>query len=200
MTQKHIQQDISIIQNMIEKTNQDMAESGTLFIFIGIACIVFVSVITTLELLGLFSWVLPVMLSMTVVAGLIGFLLVRRIEREVKVQTYAKKISRVIVVICSAAMLITGIVFPLTHVYAWPLSPLFAALLFGIILFTSGAVNELSVFYWGGAVAWAGALVMAYTLNVHFPVRAITMIIVLIAGFILPGICLNRKIKKEPVT
>mgnify|MGYP006291257683 CR=1 FL=1 len=198
MNQNNIQQEISIIKNMIEKTNRNTAESGALFIFIGIACIAYVGIITILELLGLFSWVLPAMLGMTVILAVVGGIVAGRIDRKVKVKTYANVINRTIITVCSFAILITSLLFPFTHVYAWVFAPMFAALIFGIMLFLSAVVNELNVFYWGGSVAWAGALIMAYTQNVQFPVRGIVMVVILITGFILPGVALNRKFKQEP--
>lgn len=199
MNQEQIQQEISIIKNMIEKTRKDTAESGSWFLFIGIACSLYVMIVTTLEELRFFKWVLPVMVTMTIIYGVIGFLLVRREDNKEKVNTYAKKINRAILIACVIPILLTGFIFPLTKVYAWQISPIFSALFLGIMLFASGITCEFRFFFWGGLVSWAGACVMAYTLNVHFPVRGIIMIIILITGFIIPGIILKTKYKTGSV-
>ena len=196
MNQNNIQQEISTIKKMIEKTSRRTAESGALFIFIGIACIAFVVIVTALELLGLYNWVIPAMLGLTVILAVTGGIITSRIDHK-NVRTFANVINRTVVSVCSFSIVITSLLFPLTHVYTWSLAPIFAALLFGVILFISGAINEMNIFYWGGAVAWAGTLVMAYTQNVQFPVRGIAMIVILVCGFILPGMALNRKYKQE---
>jgi len=197
MEYQRIQQELSIIKNMIEKTKKDAAESGSVFLFFGIAGIVYVLVVTIMEELHFFSWVLPAMISMTVLCGIAGYFVFAREDRKEKMTTWPKKINRTILFVCSMAMIITGFVFPLTKVYSWQLSPVFAALLFGIMLFTSGALYEFPFFYLSGLVSWTGACVMAYTLHSRFPVRGVTMIVILICGFIVPAVILNKKYKSR---
>jgi hypothetical protein len=197
MDHEHIQREISIIKNMIEKTKKDAAESGSLYLFIGVACIIYVLVVTILEELHFFPWVLPAMISMSVLFAIMAYRLVAREVRKEMVMTWPKKINRTILFVCSMTMILTGLVFPLTNVYPWPLSPVFAALLFGIMLFASGALYDLNFFYWSGLVSWAGAVIMAYTLSSTFPVRAIVMIVILICGFIVPAVILNKKYKNR---
>ena len=197
MDHEHIQREISIIKNMIEKTKKDAAESGSIYLFIGVACILYVLAVTIMEVLHLFHWVLPAMISMTVLCGIAGYYFFAREGKKEKVMTWPKKINRTILFVCSMPMIVTGFVFPLTKVYPWPLSPVFAALFFGIMLFMSGALYEFPVFYWSGLVSWAGACVMAYTLNSRFPVRAVTMIIILISGFIIPALILGKNYRNR---
>jgi|GEM_PF-1428363 hypothetical protein len=197
MNHDQIQQEISIMKKMVEKAKRDSAESGRLYLFIGTACIVYVVVVMILEGLRLFSWTLPAMIAMTVVCAIAGYFIVAREERKAQVMTWPKKINRAVIFICSMAMVLTGFVFPVTKLYAWSLSPVFAALLFGIMLFTSGAIYEFPVFYWSGLISWAGACVMAFTQNSTFPVRGVAILIILIAGFIVPAAVLNKKYKNR---
>ena len=111
MNHEHIQKEISIIRNMIEKTKRDTAESGSIFLFIGIACILYILVVTILEKLRFFTWVLPVMISMTILMGIAGYFFVARQDKAKKAMTWPQKINRVILAACSIVMILTGIVF-----------------------------------------------------------------------------------------
>ena len=195
MNQEQIQQEISIIKNMIEKTKKDTAESGSIFLTIGIGCILLIIIANVLEMLRLFHWILPTMITLAIIFGVLVFLLMRTEEKKQKVETYPKKINRAILCFCSLPIILTGLIFPLTKVYAWEISPIFSALFFGVMLFASGVICEFRFFYSAGLVSWIGACVMAYTLDIHFPIRGITLIIILITGFIIPGIILNKKYK-----
>ena len=53
MNQAQVQQDISIIKEMIEKTRRETAESGFLFIIPGILCVLTVIIMSILERLNL---------------------------------------------------------------------------------------------------------------------------------------------------
>jgi hypothetical protein len=197
MDQAQIQQEISIIKNMIEKTQKDTRESGLFFILIGTGALIYVLIVTVLELLHKFDIVLPAIITLTVILIVASLIIVRKLDKKERVTTLFQKINRIILVTCSLTMLLTGFVFPLTHVYSWQLSPIFAALFFGIMLIASGTILQLDLFYWSGGISFLGACVMAYTLDINFPVRAITMIIILISGFIVPGFILNSKAKNE---
>jgi hypothetical protein len=125
---------------------------------------------------------------------------VRKSEKDERINTYAKKVNLVVLAVCSLPMILLGLIFPATQVYSWQLSPIFAALLFGIMLFISGALFDFRFFYWAGFVAWAGSIIMAYSLQSPYPIRGITLIIILVSGFIIPGFILNKKFKNGSTT
>jgi hypothetical protein len=200
MNNDQIQQEISIIKNMIERTKKDTAASGSIFLFIGLVGITFIIVVLTMEKMRLYEWVLPAMISMTILSGIIGFFVVRKSEKEEKISTYAKKVNLVILTVCSLTMILTSVVFPATYVYPWQLSPIFVALLVGIMLITSGAIFDFHFFYWAGLVSFAGSIIMAYTLQSPYPIRGITLIFILITGFVIPGFLFNKKFKNRSGT
>ena len=192
MDQNQITQEIALIKNMIERTRKEAADSGSIFIFIGIGCVIYVSVITILNMIHLEKWILTAMIGMTIIMGILGYLIIGRKENKQKVTSYPKMICYMVIFFCCMAMFLTGFIFPLTNVYAWDISPVFSAILFGIMLFSTGVIYELKFFYLCGFVSWTGACVMAYFGGI---VLGITMIIILITGFIIPGIILDRKYK-----
>jgi uncharacterized membrane protein len=190
MEQHQFQQEISIIKEMIEKTRKETAESGHVFIFIGLASILFVVIIMTLEIMRLNNLVLPTMIGLTVLMAFLGYLIVGRRDKRETTTTYAKKVFMTILVSCSVAIIILTFLFPLTHVYSIALAPIFASIFFGVILFSASVIYELKFLFWCGIGAWICACVMAYSDGI---LNGILMIVILFIGFVVPGVIFNRK-------
>ncbi len=192
MTTEQMRQDLSVIKTMIEKTKKDVAESGSIFIFIGIGAIVFILAVI---LAGMFfnQLVIHTMIGLTAFMAIIGYFVVGRKEQKEKVKYYPKIVAHTIIVTCCVPGVLTGLIFPLTKVYSFHLAPLFAAIMFGIMQISLSVVYEIRYLLWAGLVSWIGACIIAY-----FPgyVSAATMIAILIIGFIIPGIILNKKSKE----
>lgn len=193
MTQDQMQQEISIIKNVIEKTRAEAADSGLLFMFIGIGCIAYVLIIMFMQYIRS-DLVLPVMIGLSVIFGIIGFLIFNRKEKKEKVKSYPKNVAHTIVVTCCLPGILTGFVFPLTNVYPFHISPIFMAIFFGIMQFSISVVYEIRYLLWAGLASWAGACVMAYS---HGWIGGLTMIIILIIGFVIPGFMLNKQYKNR---
>jgi hypothetical protein len=192
MNQEQIVKEISLIKNMIERTRREAADSGDIFIFIGTGCVIYIAVIMILNMLNLSQWILKAMIIMTIIMGILGYLIIGRKEKKEKVISYPKTLCYMIIVFCCFAMLLTGFLFPLTHVYPWDIAPIFSAILFGIMLFSTAVIYQLSFFYWSAIISWIGACLMAY---LEGAIDGIIMIVILLAGFIIPGIILNRRYK-----
>lgn len=195
MNKEQIEQELSIIKNMIEKTRRDTLESGSLFIFVGVGSIMFIAIVTLLEMMHYSALIQPAMVAMTIILGIVGFFVVRQREQKEKIPSYTQKVGLILVTACAIPMILTGLIFPLTGVYIWDIVPVFIALILGIILFASGTVFDFRYFYWSGLGSWLGALVMAYTLDSQFPVRGVVMILILVIGFIIPGFIFHRNYK-----
>ena len=194
MTQNQLQNEIAIIKSMIAKTKQEMAQSGSILIFIGIFGILYIAVITTLEILGIQKVLLPTMIGMTVLIAIGMIMVIHHQEKQEKIKSYIKSIYLVFIVACTIPLLIMTFLFPFTGIYAPNLVPVFAALLFGTILFSGGAVYEFSYLYWSGVFAWAGGCIIPY---VHGYGRGIIMILILLNGFVIPGMILTIKYKNR---
>ncbi len=193
MNHDQIQQEISIIKTMIEKTKKQTAESGRLFIFMGIAAALFVIVISMLEIYHLQRWVLPMMIALTVVNGVLGFLIVGRAVQKEKVTTYPRTVVLNLWVICSVALLMLTFLFPFLKVYQFNALPILVSLIFGIGVFMTGIIYELRFIQWFSSVWWIGALLMALIQSRY---RFLIMIASIIFGWIIPGFILNKQYKK----
>jgi hypothetical protein len=194
MTPEQMQQEITTIKNMIDKTRRETAESGRLFIFLGIGAVLFVLIISLLEINQLFNWVLPTMIGLTILNGFIGYLVVGREVKREKVTAYPKTIVLSMMMICGFTVLLLTFLFPFLKVYAWHALPILVCLVFGIAVFMTGMIYELRFIQWFSLSWWAGAILMALY-DGEF--RFLIMIGTIIFGWIVPGLILNQKYKNR---
>ncbi len=119
MNQNQLQQEISIIRKMIEKTRKETAESGHLFIFMGIAAALFVLIVSMLELYQLNHLVIPAMIVLTVINGIVGYLVVSGPVQAEKVKSYPKTMVLWLWVVCGFTLLMITFLFPFLKVYTF---------------------------------------------------------------------------------
>ena len=194
MNHEQIQHEISIIKSMIKKTRRETAESGHLFIFMGIMAIVFVLVVSLLELYHLHQWVLPIMIALTVLNGMLGYLIVGRAEQKEKVTSYPKTIVLYLWVICSVNIILLTFLFPYLKIYSFKALPVLVSLTAGIGVFMTGIIYEMRFFRWFSIIWWVGAVLMAVIQSQYL---FLIMIASIIIGWIIPGFILNKQYKNR---
>lgn len=194
MNNNQIQQEIAIIKKMIEKTRRETAESGHFFIAIGIFSAIATFAIGMLERYSLNYLVVPTLIIAVIACGLIGYLTVTRKEKREKVTSYPKNIFYNMMLACGIPGLMILFLYPLLKVYPWNLIPALVLLIMGIIVFSAGVIFELQFVKWCSLVWWAGALIMALTKS---QLRFLIMIAIIIFGWILPGLILNKQYKNR---
>lgn len=194
MNHEQMQQEITIIKQMIEKTRKQSAESGHFFIFLGIAAAVFVLVISMLELFHQHRWVLPAMIILAIINGIIGFLVVKSTQKMEKVKTYSRDLVLSIWFICSSCLILITFLFPFLGVFQFHALPVLVSLFLGIAVFMTGVIYDLAYFRWLSGVWWLGAILMAVWDSEW---RFLILIGSIIVGWILPGIILNRQYNKR---
>jgi len=190
MDHNQIQQEISIIKSMIEKTRRETAESGHFLILIGIVSAVGTFAIGMFELFNLNQLDLPALIVMLLINGLIGYLVVANEEKKAK--SYTKTILYNVWFACSIPIIMIVFLFPLTKVYSFQLVPILISLIMGIIIFSAGVIYELRYIQWCSIVWWGGACLMAY---IESQYKFLIMIAMILFGFVLPGIIFNRQYK-----
>ncbi len=190
MNHDQIQQEISIIKSMIEKTRKETAESGHLFIFMGIASAFFVLVISFLELYRLNRLVLPAMIVLTAINGIIGYLVVAKATEKVK--SYPKIVVTSLWLICGLTLLMMTFLFPFLKVYSFSALGTLVSMILGIAVFMTGIIYEMRFILWFSIAWWVGALLMAL---IEGEFRFLIMIATIIVGWIFPGIILNKRFK-----
>ncbi|MGD2246352.1 MAG: hypothetical protein PVI11_07390 [Candidatus Aminicenantes bacterium] len=193
MDQNQIQQEISTIKKMIEKTRRETAESGHFFIAMGILAAVITFAIGMLEFYSLDRLVLPALIVATVVSGVIGYLTITKKEKKERVKSYPKTIFYGVFFACGLCILMIVFLFPLLKVYPWSLIPTLSSMIMGIAFFSAGIIFELRPIQWCSIVWWVGALILALTIGQY---RFIIMIVIIVFGWILPGFILNKHYKK----
>ncbi len=193
MEHQQVQQDISIIKEMIEKTRRETAESGHFFIFIGILSIL---IIPLIHFMGL-QWEFPILIGMTVIGGVIGFMTIGRQGKKEKVRTYAQEIFGYLWAACGFICIMILFVFPFLNVIPATAAPVLIYLILGIGLFTTGAIYDLKFITLCSLAWWIGALLISFVelASIHTLIAVLTISI----GFVLPGIIFNRKYKNRSV-
>lgn len=192
MNHDQIQQEISIIKSMIEKTRRETAESGHLFIFMGIAAAIFVVVISILEIYKFTHLVIPAMIILTVLNGFVGYIVVSKPAKEEKVTSYPKVVVLSLWVICGVTLLMITFLFPFLKVYSFSALGTLASLILGIAVFMTGVIYEMRFVVWYSSAWWIGAILMAISSGSY---RFLIMIAVILIGWVLPGFIINKKYK-----
>lgn len=192
MNHDQIQQEISIIKSMIEKTRRETAESGHLFIFMGIASAIFVLIISILEIYKFYHLVIPAMIILTVLHGFVGYFVVSKPAKEEKVTSYPKAVVLSLWVICSVTLLMITFLFPFLKVYSFSALGTLASLILGIAVFMTGVIYEMRFVVWYSSAWWIGAILMAISSGSY---RFLIMIAVILIGWVLPGFIINKKYK-----
>ncbi len=194
MDHQEMQQEITIIKKMIEKTRRETAESGHFFIAIGIFSILCISIIRVLKFYNLYDLVLPTMIIMLIGNGLIGYVTIFRKEKKEKVRSYLKTICYSIWAACAIPMIIITFIFPYFGVLAGSQAGILSSLIMGIAVFSAGVIFESWFIIWSSFAWWAGALVMAFIKVIPQP---FIMVIMIFIGWMMPGIILNKKYRSR---
>jgi hypothetical protein len=193
MDAQQAQQDISIIKQMIDQTRQKTAESGHLFISIGVVSAIMVIFIGLLEMYGLNTYVLPTIIILTLLNAGIGFYIASRKNANGNVHTYTKTIFWNTIMMCGFAAVLFVFVFPFLNIYPFSATPILTAVVLGIAVFLTGSLFEDKFIQWSGLFWWIGACLIALA---EGPIDIFIMVTIIILGWIVPGIRLNKNYKK----
>ncbi len=188
------EQNLIIIRNMIEKTRAATLESGQLLIAMGIVSALATLVIGVLEKVNHPEFVLPVLLFISVVNALIGYVVISRQQKNSNVTGFVNILFWNVWMAGGLAILICVFVFPLLNLYSFKAVPSIAALFMAVILFLSGRILEAPLLVRSAYVWIIGSLIMALTFGT---LKFIIMTVTIVSGWVLPGIFLNRQQKKR---
>lgn len=194
MNHEQIQQEISMIKEMIDKSRKETAESGHFLIYMGIAAVFFVLAVSLLEIFHWHSLVLPTMIVLTLINAVIGGIIVNRGEKQEKVKSYPKTLVLTIWFLCSFALLLYTFVFPFLNVYSFAALPVMVSITAGIAAFMTGVIYELAYIRWLSSAWWISAILMALIQSQY---RFLIIIAAIIIGWILPGVILNKQYKNR---
>jgi len=194
MNNQQIQQELSIIKSMIQKTRRETAESGHFFIAIGISSIVTVFIVNLLERTELHYLIIPFLTIVLIVNGIIGFLTVGNRSKKQRVESYPKTICYSIWFACSVPTVMILFLFPLLKLYTWELTPIFISLIMGIAIFATGVIFESRFITLSSIAWWLGAVGLAFIENIP---RMWIMITIICIGWVIPGILLNKRYRER---
>jgi hypothetical protein len=191
MDTQQLEQEISIIKEMIDKTRKKTAESGHMLIYMGIVSALFIIVIGLLEIYHLGQYVLPTSIAIAVTNALIGYRIGSK-NNNGDVKTYPKTLFWHIWMACGFAAVLIVFLFPFLNLYSFHSAAVLTCIVMGIAIFFTGSIFELKFVQWSGLAWWIGACLMAVT---EGPVSAVIMLAIIIFGWIIPGSHLNKHYK-----
>ena len=194
MDNNQLQQEISIIKEMIEKTKRETANSGHLLIFIGVFSAIVTTWIGLLEVFSLQTYFIPSIIFMAVVNGIAGYFIIRKEEKNEKVKDYTKTIFWNVWIVCGFSALIMVFLFPFLNVYSFKAVPVITSVIMGIALFLSGVIFEMNIIKICSLIWWLAAFLLAL---IESQYGFLIVVIVIILGWILPGLYLNRQYKNR---
>ncbi len=177
---------------MIEKTKRSTVESGYFLISLGFFSALATLTIGLLELFHFQSYVMPVIILMALVNAFIGYFIVARESKNENVTTYSKILFWNIWMVCGFSALIIVFVLPFLNLYSFKAVPVLISLIMGIGLYVTGVILELRFIQWFSLVWWSGAILMAI---IDTPYRFILMAVIILLGWVVPGLLLNRQYK-----
>lgn len=187
-----LQQDISIIKEMIEKTRRQTANSGHLFIFIGVFSALATVGIGLLEIFSLQDFFIPLLILMAVVNGITGYFIISNEEKKEKVKDYTRIFFWNVWMVCGLSALLIVFVFPFLNVYSFGAVPIITSVLMGIALFLTGVLFEMNVIKLSSLIWWVGAILLALY---EGPYGFLIIVVVIVVGWLMPGLYLNRQYK-----
>lgn len=187
-----LQQDISIIKEMIEKTRRQTANSGHLFIFIGVFSALATVGIGLLEIFSLQDFFIPLLILMAVVNGITGYFIISNEEKKEKVKDYTRIFFWNVWMVCGLSALLIVFVFPFLNVYSFGAVPIITSVLMGIALFLTGVLFEMNVIKLSSLIWWVGAILLGLY---EGPYGFLIIVVVIVVGWLMPGLYLNRQYK-----
>ncbi|MBN2355278.1 hypothetical protein JXO59_04155 [candidate division KSB1 bacterium] len=194
MNQLKIEQEISIIKIMIEKTRRETAESGVFFIALGFLTAITTFAMGMLDLYHIHHLNLAILIGLTVVNGIIAFLIIQRESKTARVKSYAKTLFYSTWFAIAVPLILITFVLPFINVIPAQAIPVLAALLIGAAFFISGVIYEMKFLIWCSLAWWTGACLMAV---IDSPYRFLILVAVILIGWVTPGFILNYKYKNR---
>jgi len=194
MYDHQVKEDIQLIREMVEKTKKATAESGNIFLFWGILCVLAIIGMYVLVFLKKFS---SIWVNWVVFAG-IGiiysiFYAVKQ-ERQQGMKTYAQIPVSHLGFACGIAFLLVGLIFPALGLYSYREIPVLVSVVGGILFFVTGGIYEWNLLKWCGMIWWLGAFGMVFVPGDY---RSLIFIPLIIIGYLIPGLILRSEYRKN---
>lgn len=193
MQPAEVQNEIAIIKAMIAKTRRETAESGLIYITLGILWVLVTVAVGVFELTALYQAIWPTTIAGAVLTVMVAVLIAYRESHKERVKSYSRVLFAQLWIACAIPAILVAFLFPLTGIYSPHLIPPLVTAVLGIAFYMTGVIYEsrliqICAFSW-----WIGAVVMAYTTG---PVKFAMMTLIMLVGYILPGIILHREYVK----
>lgn len=185
-----MEEQLKIIQEMVEKTKQHVADSGFSFIVWGWLILTACAGQYLLVYLSREEWIGFNWFGLMGLGAVISIIQSFRLDRKAEVKTYSYVAITSLWQACGGSMVVVAFVgFPLGIIPMKALVPL-VAVISGIGTFVTGRIIEWKPLQWAGLLWWATALAL---MGVHWHYHAMALAAVIIPAYLVPGYLLRKE-------
>ncbi len=184
---------ITIIEDMISKTQQEVKDNGFYYILWG--WLVFISALIDYTLLVFVQepqhalvWGILMPLG-----GLVSFIAGKKLSKKVFVKTYIDEALKALTIAFTASIFIVCVIMPMT---AQNWQSFFPTLLviYGFGIFVFGGIIRFNYLKYGAIANWILAIIGFYC---NYSTQLILVAIAVLIGFIIPGHMLKARFKNN---
>lgn len=184
------EESLSIIQQMINNTRERYTNDGFSFLLWGLIVIIG-NVVTYFSIsYKQYSIITPMWLVLMVIGVVATIVIIIRRDKKNRYRSQIDFIGQMLWLSFLISWFL--IAFGITKFNVDPM-PYFCILL-GLATFVSGALMQFTPLYFGGVLFWIASLAAPYFTGAN---SSLLMAAAMFAGYIIPGILLRIKVKKE---
>ncbi|MEP6676699.1 MAG: hypothetical protein ABJA78_16180 [Ferruginibacter sp.] len=184
------EQSLQLIENMISKTKNSVADSSAYFLLWG--WVVFIACGLQYLLKVVIKYEQHYYAWFMIIIGITGSIyLGRKQDKEIKMKTYIDESIDYLWMSIGISFIVLAFVFSqIGWQYCFP----FYMLLYGIGCFVTGRLIKFSPLVWGGSGAWVLAVFSGY---LDYDTNILLTACAVLISYIIPGYLLRKKYKKN---
>ncbi len=185
-------QSLELIENMISKTKNSVADSSVYFLLWG--WVVFIACVAQYILKNLLHFEQHYYAWFLILAGMAGsiYLGIKK-DKEVKVKTYVDESIEYVWMSIGISFMIMAFIFSRA---GWQYCFPFYMLMYGMGCFISGRLIKFAPLVWGGIGAWVLAVFATW---LDYDTNILVTAVAVLISYIIPGYMLRSKYKKSNV-
>ncbi len=187
-------QELKIVAEMIQKTQQTVADRGAFFLLWGVLVSLACLITFALNEYGRESLIWLPWATFMPIGGIVSMVLKRRYSKRARHSSYVEHAYDSVWLACGLAFFI--MIFANTITMSFPPESVypFISLIAGIGLFASGRIMEWTSLWVGALFLWGGGVTM---MLVPFHYHPLIMSVALVPGYLIPGYLLMQHFRGQ---
>ncbi len=187
-----MEEQLQIIQDMLDKTRQKVADNGNMLIMWGWLILAACFGQYTLVYFQKGEWIGLLWFTLMTGGGIVSAVPGFRQEKRKGVVTYADQSISSVWIACGLGMFLIAFVgLPIGVIPMQALNPVLMTIIW-IGVFVTSKVIEWKTLQWSALLWFAGSIICMFT---HWHFHALIMALIIIPGYLVPGYILRKKFK-----